>query len=222
MHLFQHDAMKVRPFFVLLIFVLSVGVMVWIYYAATRPSDRTPADAARAETLRDLESCCRRKHVRAAQYEHFAGVASAEHRDAQARLFRAMALAERVHEGNCAEVMVRLGGAYAPPSRVILFRGTTDSNLSRAILQARQLLAEEAEESEVVRRTLRQGNRYAARMLAQAASGDRMQLLCMERCTADPELRYAVCPVCGALTQLTYRPVVCPFCLTDSKRFVLF
>ena len=49
-----------------------------------------------------------------------------------------MAHAERLQEYNCANAIVRLGGRYAPPEHVTVFRGTTDDNLRRSIDFARR------------------------------------------------------------------------------------
>ena len=109
--------MKVRPLIILLLFVVSTGVLAWIYYAATRrPDNRASDDPQRAETLADLDACGRRKHAKSMQYEYFARIAHAERQEQAARLFRAMALSERVHEGICADAIVRLGGHYEPVS----------------------------------------------------------------------------------------------------------
>ena len=92
-----------------------------------------------AETLGDLEACCRRKHIKATQYDHFAGIADREQRHDIARVFRAMAASERVQENSCAEAIVRLGGSYRPPARIGFRRG--DGRQSRTEPQLRTPLA---------------------------------------------------------------------------------
>lgn len=44
-----------------------------------------------------------------------------------------MAFSARLHEYNCANAIVRLGGRYTPLEKVTVFRGTTDQNLQRSI-----------------------------------------------------------------------------------------
>ena len=218
--------MKIRPLFILLLFALSTGVLAWIVYAATRqPETRQPHDPLRAETLADLEACGRRKHAKSMQYEYFARIADLERQEQAARLFRAMALSERVHEGICAEAIVRLGGHYAPPVRVIVFRGTTDGNLEHSIRYEREALHHRS--GEEIHRAIAAGNRYAAQVLARADAGDRQHVALMEQhCQlgepVDSVCRYAVCPVCGNLVCVSHKPDYCPYCLTEQRRFILF
>ena len=129
--------MKGRPLLVLLLFAASAVILAGMYYAATREGTTTRQDKW-AGVLSDLDACSRRKHVKSAQYDHFAGIARQEREHDAERLFRAMAHAERLQEYNCANAIVRLGGRYAPPEHVTVFRGTTDDNLRRSIDFARR------------------------------------------------------------------------------------
>ena len=101
--------MKVRPLLILLLFVVSTGILVWIYFAALR-GQRAPHRRQWTETLADLDACCRHKHIKSRQYDHFAETARAEQRPGAEQLFRAMAFSARLHEYNCANAIVRLGG----------------------------------------------------------------------------------------------------------------
>ena len=71
--------MKVRPLLILLLFVVSTGILVWIYFAALR-GQRAPHRRQWTETLADLDACCRHKHIKSRQYDHFAETARAEQR----------------------------------------------------------------------------------------------------------------------------------------------
>ena len=218
--------MKIRPFFILLLFALSTGILGWICHVATRRTETpAPPDAQRAETLADLDACGRRKHVRAMQYAYFAEIAEDEALQHTARLFRAMALSERVHEGVCAEAIVRLGGRYEPPVRVVVLRGTTDGNLERSIRCEQQALDDRC--GRAVQRALTAGHRYAAQVLARADAGDRQHVVLMEQLRQQPHpadslCRYAVCPVCGNLVCTDHGVDFCPFCLTDRAHFIRF
>lgn len=218
--------MKVRPLLILLLFVVSTAVLAWIYYAATRKHDKRPAaDSPYAETLVDLDACGRRKHAKSMQYEYFADIAHREHHEHQARLFHAMALSERVHEGKCAEAIVRLGGHYAPPVKVVVFRGTTDGNLERSISYDQRSLHTRC--GKEVRRALSAGNRYAAQILARSDASDHQHIRLMKQsrmrlAPQDTVRTYAVCPVCGCLCAIDHEPEFCPYCLTERGRFVRF
>lgn len=239
--------MKVRPLLLLLLFVASAGILVWISFAAMR--ERTvPRSAAWEETLADLDTCCREKHIRSARYDHFADVAEQEQRHDAARLLRAMAFSGRLHEYNCAKAIVRLGGSYTPPAKATVIRGTTDSNLWRCI--AREHRSPGTRQAEAIERAFAQGNRYAARVLVWARAGDIRQIAMMERYLAKataaegipagaatatgaeneaaegtpgiPTDGYLVCPVCGNLYAAEHYDPFCPQCLTDSRVFVRF
>lgn len=221
--------MKVRPLLILLLFVVSAFILVWIFFAAMHER-RTPRKAAWAETLADLDACSRQKHVKSVQYDHFADIAAKEHRHDAARLFRAMAFSERLQEYNCANVIVRFGGSYTPPTKVSVFQGTTVTNLTRSIAYERHSLENPGDD---IRRALEKGNRYAARMLVWANAGDVHHMALMEACLlrigegnlpaiTQAEGAYMVCPVCGNIYNAGYCAPYCPFCLTDSRRFIRF
>ena len=233
--------MKGRPLLVLLLFAASAVILAGMYYAATREGTTTRQDKW-AGVLSDLDACSRRKHVKSAQYDHFAGIA-------------------------------RLGGRYAPPERVTVFHGTTDDNLRRSIDFARR--PPEGLHADDIERALQSGNRYAARVLIWARSGDMRHLALMETCrrrlaanrpagtqgniagrranngtagapangtarasgrgtaegsensrpdaTADNAPKgYLVCPTCGNIYPAGCSDSYCPCCLTDGRRFVAF
>lgn len=215
--------MKLRPILVLILFVVSAGVLVWFYYAAARPS-RKPEAATWSATIADLDACCRRKHVLARQYDRFADIAASEDRRSTEQLFRAMAFSERLQELNCSAAIRRLGGTYTPPERIVLFGGTTDSNLERSADNERLHFG--PDRNAEIRQALDRGNRYAARMLIWASAADRRNIALIDRCRRaanDTErCRYAVCPVCGNLYAAEHEDLYCPFCLTDGQRFVRF
>lgn len=218
--------MKVRPLFILLLFLLSTAILGWLCHVASRrPEGLAPHDPQRDETLADLDACGRRKHAKSMQYEYFAQIASEEEHSSCARLFRAMALSERVHEGICAEAIVRLGGHYEPPVRVVVFRGTTDGNLARSIRYEQQSIDERC--GREIHRALAAGNRYAAQVLARADAGDRQHVVLLKQHRQPDRLPverciYAVCPECGNLLCVEHEPEFCPYCLTAQARFVRF
>lgn len=234
--------MKLRPLLVLLLFVVSAGVLVWIYYAVTHSGDES-RNAVWDETIADLRLCSTRKHVKSTQYDHFAAIASEEQHAAAARLFRAMALSERIHEHNCANAIVRFGGHYQPPTKVVVFHGTTDDNLARSIAYERQTLQER--NGKDVARAMAKGNRYAARILTWAAGGDLRHVVLMEErrrvdapssiltasfhavpmpsaAPADSTASYLVCPTCGNIWKAGEDDAYCPFCLTEGAKFIRF
>lgn len=73
--------------------------------------------------------------------DHFADIAADEKRHTAERLFRAMAFSERLQENNCATAILRLGGHYTPPGKIVIFGGTTDGNIERSIAYERQAYA---------------------------------------------------------------------------------
>ncbi len=215
--------MKLRPLFTLLLFVVSIGILVWIYYAATR-KPKTMQPNPWQEVVADLEACSQYKFIKANQYDHFALIADGEMSAASAQLFRAMAYAARIQENNCADAIVRLGGHYTPPKKIVVFHGTTADNIDRSIAYEqynRQMGSDKA-----IRRALNRGNRYAARALVWAAAGDRVhrQLLELHRRGVNSGTIYAggylVCPTCGNIYTTIDHDPFCPFCLTDGQNFI--
>lgn len=235
--------MKGRPLLVLLLFAASAVILAGIYYAATREGTAARHDKW-ADVLSDLDACSRRKHVKSVQYDHFAGIAREERAHDAERLFRAMAHAERLQEYNCANAIVRLGGRYSPPTKVTVFRGTTDDNLRRSIDYERR--PPEGRHAADIGRALQNGNRYAARVLIWARAGDMRHLALMETCrhrladgrtsgaedgiagspansAADNAPKgYLVCPTCGNIYPAGYGDPYCPYCLTDGRKFIAF
>ena len=216
--------MKGRPLLVLLLFAASAVILAGMYYAATREGTTTRQDKW-AGVLSDLDACSRRKHVKSAQYDHFAGIARQEREHDAERLFRAMAFSERLQENNCATAILHLGGHYTPPGKIIIFGGTTDGNLERSVAYERQ--AHAGRSGADIRRAMERGNRYAARILTWASAGDMRNIALLERCqqkgrNAPDTGRFAVCPNCGNLYPSEYSDWYCPACLTEGKRFVLF
>lgn len=210
--------MKLRPILILLLFAASAGVLVWLYFSAADDTPR-PRTARWSETISDLDACCRRKHIKAEQYDHFASIAEAERRNDAARLFRAMALSARLQESDCAQVIVRLGGRYTPPVKVALFRGTTSENLARSIDY--ELRLTRACHGAGIDRALARGNRLAARALIRAAASDIRHIVLMERFRAGASCgAYRLCPRCGNLYEAVRCDPYCPICQTAGRNFV--
>ena len=138
---------------------------------------------------------------------------------------RESAFSERLQENNCATAILHLGGHYTPPGKIIIFGGTTDGNLERSVAYERQ--AHAGRSGADIRRAMKRGNRYAARILTWASAGDMRNIALLERCRQEgrnaPDTgRFAVCPNCGNLYPSEYADWYCPACLTEGKRFVLF
>lgn len=211
--------MTLRKMLFFLLLVVAAGILVWLF----RDSPRTPRNSRKAawsEIIADLNACGRRKHIKAAQHDHFARIAAAEKRPEAERLFRALAFSERLQEQNCAAAIRRLGGEYRPPRPGTLFGGSTDGNLDRCI-QAERRSYHEHRDAEI-RRAMTRGNRYAARTLVWASAADLKSIFLLECRHGSRECAFAVCPVCGNLYATEYLDRYCPFCLTDGEKFVRF
>ncbi|MBR5464855.1 MAG: rubrerythrin family protein [Alistipes sp.] len=215
--------MRVRPILILILLTTSVAIIGWMYYAVLRTIDKEPKHSHH-KVITDLDACCRDKHIKSAQYAHFASVAEQENLPSALGLFRALAHSERIQEHYCALVIHRLGGHYTPPKRILLFRGNTASNLLRSI--ALEQMRPDTLLHQHIGRHLYGGNRMAAQALIWAAAADRQHLLLLQQAHAalctDHTMRYTVCPRCGNIYQLDSQDPFCPHCLTDSREFVLF
>ena len=212
--------MKTRP---LLLLVLLAGVIIllgWLYTAVMRPAMAVPTEQ-RAQMVEDLSVCCRLKHGRAAQLDHYARIADEEQATQTAQLFRAIAHAERVQERHCAELIRRAGGSYRPPHRLIILRNTTQGNLAAAV----KSMAVDSATLKRIAYHLREGNRLAARALVWAVGGEVGHRKRLEEALyhqSRPVRGYRVCPTCGLVSEAEYPHPYCPQCLTEGRMMVSF
>ncbi len=211
--------MKPRLLLILSLFVVSVGVLVWLYDGKAFLPPRHGRSTWH-EILVDLEACGRRKHLKARQYEHFADIAAAENRIGAARLFRAIACSEHLQEENLAAAIRRLGGNYAPPQEIALYGGSTSRNLERCIGVERHRFGKHTDAE--IRRAMSRGNRYAARLQIWAAATDLREIILLENLNAIGAEEFAVCPVCGNLYESQHLDRYCPHCLTSGEEFIRF
>ena len=215
--------MKTRAILFLLLLTATLGVIGWLYYGVAADKHR-PQPSPHETVVEDLADCCRRKHVKSVQYDHFARLADGEQEASMGNLFRALAYSERIQEQQAALAILRLGGRYVPPKRVVVFRGPTAGNLERSILYERR--SEDTLYYHQIHRHLHSGNRLAARALIWATTIDRRHRNLLETTrigvTSERVRHYTVCPHCGNTYLLEEQDPYCPHCLTDSRFFVQF
>ncbi len=207
--------MKLRvPF--LLLSVAVGGVLLWILGSVRRDTPpHAPYWSRQIEALGRLGSY---KHAAAAEYAHYAEAAEAEHATGAAKLFHALAHSEQIHETNCAEAVRRLGGRYAPPVRIVVFRRTTGDNRARALEKERGNY--DRYRTGAIDSALSAGNRYAARIMIRIAAGDMRQAELLERFIARPdEGGYTVCPDCGNVCTARHCDHYCPLCQAHEERY---
>ena len=207
--------MKLRvPF--LLLSVAVGGVLLWILGSVRRDTPpHAPYWSRQIEALGRLGSY---KHAAAAEYAHYAEAAEAEHATGAAKLFHALAHSEQIHETNCAEAVRRLGGRYAPPVRIVVFRRTTGDNLARALEKERGNY--DRYRTGAIDSALSAGNRYAARIMIRIAAGDMRQAELLERFIARPdEGGYTVCPDCGNVCTARHCDHYCPLGQAHEERY---
>ncbi|MBR1994234.1 MAG: hypothetical protein IJ990_01675, partial [Alistipes sp.] len=130
--------MKAQPVLLMVFFAGVVGMVAWSYYAVTRPAvqEQQSKQHERESLTADLQRCCHRKQSQSAQYEQYAHTASVEDAPSAATLFRALAHSERVQEFYCAELIGKLGSSYQSPSRILIFQGSTPTNIARSLAYA--------------------------------------------------------------------------------------
>lgn len=172
--------MKGRPLLVLLLFAASAVILAGMYYAANARGERRHGRT-------NGPACCRTS-------THAAAASTSNRRSTTISRASPGKSGNTTPNGcsgpwpmpsdfrstNCANAIVRLGGRYAPPEHVTVFRGTTDDNLRRSIDFARR--PPEGLHADDIERALQSGNRYAARVLIWARSGDMRHLALMETC----------------------------------------
>lgn len=211
--------MRVRLSLILLLFVASVGALVWLYDGKAFTPGRRSRSTWHEITV-DLEACGHRKHLKARQYGRFAEIAEAERRPEAARLFRAIACSELLQEQNLAAAIHHLGGSYTPPKEMALYGGSTTNNLERCLAMERYRFDRHSDAG--IRRAMSRGNRYAARLQVWAAANDLREIILLERLEEAPVESFAVCPVCGNLYGSGHLDRYCPHCLTSGEEFIRF
>ncbi len=216
--------MKIRPLIILILFITSTAVIVWLYFAADSITFHKKGEQW-ASVVTDLNACMHRKELKSRQYDHFAGVAQRERRPHTAALFMAMAHSERIHQERLAVIIENLGGGASEVVDVALFNATTPINLKHSIKYARNTL--QSHSNREIERAFANKNRYAAQALVWAAASDAAHIHLMdmhlgEDCAIIIPTTYCVCPECGDITLEEYSHNICPICLTDSYEFVLF
>lgn len=205
---------------VLFVFLLCGGLLAW--FLTPKRHEVKPAPTPYwAEQIDDLNKLGRHKHATAAEYTNFASTADAEQATDEARLFRALARSEQVHEICCADAARRLGGHYTPPAKVVVFHSHTSANLTRALDEELQNYDRYRtgciERAEVVE------NRYAALTIIRIAGGDMRQIELLDCATKQHnDNSYAVCPLCGNIFRIERCPPYCPFCQSSEEQFIQF
>ncbi len=213
--------MKPRSAIKLILATLVAGIVIWLYFTATRKAPEHETGTWDS-TLSDLHVCGSNKHIGAARYNHYATVAEAENEPSAACLFKALALSEQVQESNCATAISRLGGSYIPPVRIVIMRGTTAENLARSIEAEVATIGTPRHED--IDRAFASGNRYAARTLIWAAASTRHNLALMRQlraARAADSLGYTLCPTCGNLYNVAECDPYCPHCMTPQHEFIV-
>lgn len=216
--------MKLRLLFIFCV-LIAAAVLGWIFTRSPQDGDDQKSPTW-AETIGDLERCCRIKHAQAALYDAYATAAQRERSINAAYLFLALAASERIHEANCAEALRLLGGEYTPLRRTKPdTTGTTARHVEEAISTERRL--HERQEGAMIRRAMEQHNRYAARILIWTAGSDLKHLVLLEHYRSNAgrfpaDRGYAVCPKCGNTFDTAYCDPYCPFCLTAGEEFTRY
>lgn len=207
--------MNLRAFFVLFFLIALTAIGSVYFHSAHNLS--APDPRMWSETVRTLDRCGRDKHARHSAYTAYAGQAEREELHQEARLFRALALADRIHEENCARTIRRMGGRYAPPRRISLLNGKTDGNLRRSA-EREELHARRAEADSTLRRLRQSAEPHAARVLDWIAESHTQHAHLLRAHIEQPEsIVYGVCPQCGSIYDMERCSDGCGRCHTDRR-----
>lgn len=168
------------------------------------------------EHLNEGAQCCfRQAHL----YDAAAKRAAREELHEAERLFAAMACVEQIQEQRFIEAIGRLGGGYTPPYRPRIYLYATHQNLLGVLYTPSPYGALEVEQ------VLAEGNRYAARLMVRHIASENRCRRAVEHYLHRGERssrHYAVCPVCGYLTDNDYPDPYCPQCGEHGERFRCF
>ncbi len=171
------------------------------------------------ESINQLNEGAQSASLRACRFESSAQRAEREALPGAARLFYALASAERVQEQHCIETITRLGGGYTPPYRPRVFVRNTQENLWSALHDSLPYGLIEIEQVNA------EGNRYAARlMIRHIASCNRCRRAVEHYLGRGEEQapHFGICPRCGYLTDDRYPDPYCPQCGESGRKFQRF
>ncbi len=175
-----------------------------------------------ATTLDNLITACKGEQNAHARYMAFANKASEEGYDAAASLFKATALAEKIHYERNAGAIKKLGGTPVTVIETLVVKSTPE-NLESAFT------AETYEKDVMYPAFLKQAEKENIRDAieafedAQAAEGAHVKLyrgmlnnLSLSKGLAKD---FYVCPVCGNVVD-AITSSKCPICFTETKKFI--
>lgn len=207
--------MNLRAFFVLFFLIALTAIGSVYFHSAHNLS--APDPRLWSETVRTLDRCGRDKHARHSAYTAYAGQAEREALHQEARLFRALALADQIHEENCARTIRRMGGRYAPPRRISLLCGKTVGNLRRSVARE-ELHARQAEADSTLRRLQQSAEPHAARVLGWITESHAQHARLLRAHIERPEsIVYGVCPQCGSIYDMAICKEGCESCHTGRR-----
>lgn len=197
--------------------LFMVTACVWCAGVHAQEKEAAPA----ATTLDNLMAAYNGESNAHARYLAFAKKANEEGYDAAAGLFRAAAMAEKVHYERHAEVIKKLGGTPKAAIETPVIKGTKE-NLESA-------LAGETYEKDVMYPAfLKQAEKEKIRDAidafedAGAAEGAHAALYAkmLKNLAFSKNLvkDFYVCPVCGNVVD-AITTKLCPICLTDTQKF---
>lgn len=206
------------------IFILLLLAVASITVAVNIDTRMHRYDGDRWETAVEyLNECSAAAHVQSIRYESYAERADTDKARGTARLFRALAHSERVHERICAHASRMFNGEYTPPTVMVKVNTPTRANIEKSLAYERRRLDVSA--GLAAKRAIDAGNRYIARLMIWIDGSNRRHIEFLEKLSdsnSDDDIKYGVCPNCGNMYEDRNCDIYCPFCQTHSSEFAVF
>jgi rubrerythrin len=200
---------------VLLAGLTALGLMVVLGFIA-------PDVSAKGTTLENLMAAFDGESNASARYQEFAKKADAEGYPSVASLFRAASQAEKIHAGNHAEVIKKMGGTPKADLQKVEVK-TTKENLGAAIKG--ETYEKDVMYVEFLQQAKADANKAAIRTFNFAKNVETVHASLYAEAVAKlatlkgTKNQYFVCPECGN-TFASAGEAKCPICFTPKAKFI--
>lgn len=202
-------------------FIICATLLTAAYFAVERHSAEASDTPLFHDSIHHLKELCYTKYRHSIRCLAYANYALRDSLPAHASLFKTIAHADAIHLDNCRHAIESLGGRLTLPT-ISPTRFTTTEEHLRHMLNAKT--ATHTQQMPLcIGQALNDNNRYVARLLTWCDACDAKVIMLLGRVisgTAEEHRRFWVCPTCGDVKWEEVGTLNCPYCMTDSTRFI--
>lgn len=204
--------------------LLCIAALSLAYVAARKLSQEHSTDEVLYhENIEQLKELCRLKYRQSLHHIAYAHHAERDSLHSAAALFHAISHSEAVQCDNCRQAIGALGGILTLPTTTPTPFSNTNTHIDNAL--RRKLSTHQHLIPTAIEQAMQDNNRYVARMLTWCDASEAKQILLLELLQRNPQTlphaRFRVCPTCGDISWLEVGSRYCPYCMTDSLKFII-